>query len=334
MDNPGTRSIIKVVVLHDQALEGAAPDLADNLHQAVGIAEALTRLGYRIERLAMDHRLSRTAQALQQLHPDVVFNLVESPRGLGRLVHAAPALLHRLGLPYTGSDARAIMFTSNKLLAKKKMHQAGLPIPLWITEAESATARPTAARYIIKSVWEHASIGLDESSIWVNGKAGGLDREMAGIRDLLKGDCFAEEYIDGREFNISLLAGDEGPEVLPPAEIVFDGFGPEQVRIVGYSAKWLPETFEYNHTNRRYDFPASDFGLLAELMQLSLTCWSLFQIRGWARVDYRVDAAGRPWILEVNTNPCLASDAGFVAAASRAGLDMDAVVARIMMDLN
>ncbi|MBF0507538.1 MAG: D-alanine--D-alanine ligase [Deltaproteobacteria bacterium] len=326
--------MIKVVVLHDQTLDGAAPDLADNLHQAVEISEALTRLGYRTERLAFGRRLAHTAQALQQLRPDVVFNLVESPRGLGRLVHAAPALLHRLGLAYTGSDARAILLTSNKLQAKKKMHQAGLPVPPWITEPESATVRPTAAGYIIKSVWEHASIGLDESSIWINGKAEGLDREMAGKRDLLKGDCFAEEYIDGREFNISLLAGDEGPEVLPPAEIVFDGYRPGQARIVGYSAKWLPETFEYNHTNRRYEFPAADSGLLAELNQLSLTCWSLFQIRGWARVDYRVDAAGCPWILEVNTNPCLSSDAGFMAAASRAGLDMGAVVARIMMDLN
>ncbi|MBF0552205.1 MAG: D-alanine--D-alanine ligase [Deltaproteobacteria bacterium] len=324
----------KVVVLHDQALDGAAPDLADNLLQAREITDALTRLGYRTERLAFDRRLAQTGQALRQLRPDVVFNLVESPCGLGRLVHAAPALLHRLGLPYTGSDARAILLTSNKLRAKKKMHQAGLPVPPWITEPESATVRPTAARYIIKSVWEHASIGLDQSSIWVNEGAGGLDVQMAGKRDLLKGDCFAEEYIDGREFNISLLAGDEGPDVLPSAEITFDGFSPDQARIVGYSAKWRPETFEYTHTNRRYDFPATDAGLLAELKQLSLTCWSLFRIRGWARVDYRVDAAGRPWILEVNTNPCLSSDAGFMAAASQAGLDMDAVVARIMMDLN
>jgi len=66
------------------------------------------------------------------------------------------------------------------------------------------------------------------------------------------------------------------------------------------------------------------------LKDLALRCWKAFGLAGYARVDFRVDGAGRPWILEINTNPCLSPDAGFVAAAARAGLCFDDVVLRIL----
>jgi D-alanine-D-alanine ligase len=59
-------------------------------------------------------------------------------------------------------------------------------------------------------------------------------------------------------------------------------------------------------------------------------CWHAFGLSGYARVDFRVDAEGRPWVLEVNANPCLTSDAGFVAAAHQAGWSQRDVVARIV----
>ena len=120
--------------------------------------------------------------------------------------------------------------------------------------------------------------------------------------------------------------------MLPPAEIVFEGFSPGKMRVVDYRAKWVVDSFEYNHTPRNFEFLRDDDQLLERLSELCLECWRLFGLHGWARVDFRVDSAGRPWILEVNTNPCLASDAGFMAAAGRAGLDMAAVAGRIIND--
>ena len=70
--------------------------------------------------------------------------------------------------------------------------------------------------------------------------------------------------------------------------------------------------------------------LLDELAEIALTCWDLFALRGYARVDFRVDAANRPWVLEVNTNPCLSPDAGFVAAAERSGLTFEQVVEKVV----
>jgi D-alanine-D-alanine ligase len=56
---------------------------------------------------------------------------------------------------------------------------------------------------------------------------------------------------------------------------------------------------------------------------LAVECWRLFGLAGYARVDFRCDEAGRPWILEINANPCLLPGAGFAAALERAGIGYD-----------
>ena len=77
-------------------------------------------------------------------------------------------------------------------------------------------------------------------------------------------------------------------------------------------------------------FPPATSELLARLQHLAGACWRLFGLRGYARVDFRVDRQGQPWILEINANPCLSPDAGFVAAAGRAGLSYEAMLQRIL----
>ncbi|MCB1150495.1 D-alanine--D-alanine ligase, partial [bacterium] len=141
---------------------------------------------------------------------------------------------------------------------------------------------------------------------------------------------FAEAFVEGREFNIALLEGPAGRAVLPPAEILFPDYPEGKPRIVGYAAKWDPGSFEYTHTVRSFPTEDRDGPLLAEVGRLARACWDLYGLRGWARVDFRVDARGRPFILEVNANPCLAPDAGFAAALDRAGTSFADAVAHIL----
>ena len=92
-------------------------------------------------------------------------------------------------------------------------------------------------------------------------------------------------------------------------------------RIVGHAAKCDQNSFEYHNTERIYNFPASDERLLRRISELAVECWQLFELSGYARVDFRVDSALQPWILEINTNPCTLPDAGFAAALEHAGVE-------------
>ncbi len=318
-----------MAVLHDPVAADAPPDLADNLAQAKLVAGALRDLGHASELVAFGPKLGETAAHLTAGRHQAVFNLVETPMGRARLIHLAPLLLERLGLAYTGAGPRGMRLTSDKLAAKRVMQGCGLPTPQWL-EPPLPAEPPAQAPWLAKSVWEHGSVGLDDDCLLPPERYAQLADLLADKQRRHGGHWFAERYVSGREFNLSLLAGRQGPWVLPPAEIVFLGYGPERPRLVGYRAKWEAGSYEFAHTPRRFDLPPADAPLLERLRRLALRCWEVFGLRGWARVDFRVDGQGRPFILEVNANPCLAGDAGFMAAAARAGLDPGAVIGRIL----
>jgi D-alanine-D-alanine ligase len=127
-----------------------------------------------------------------------------------------------------------------------------------------------------------------------------------------------------------LADGRGGVEVLPAAEILFKEYPEGKPRIVGYDAKWEPGSFEYRNTPRTFDFTAGEAVLMEKLRALSMRCWETFDLRGYARVDFRVDRDSNPWVIEINANPCISPDAGFTAAAARAGVGYTSMIARIV----
>jgi D-alanine-D-alanine ligase len=331
---------MRVLVLHDQVSPAARADELDILVQAESIAQALRGLGHDVSRLDFPLDLEGAIHEIRARRPDVVFNLVESVMGTGRLVYLAPAILDSAGVSYTGGTTEALFLTSNKILTKKWLRRHGMETPDWWdlqaleTLERRAEKEPLPRRVIVKSVWEDASVGLDGGSVIEVGGPGSLRRVILERRPRLGGEAFAEEYIEGREFNVSLLAGGDGPNVLPVAEIEFVDYPPEKPKVLDYSAKWKTDSFEYRNTVRRFDFPDRDRTLVERLARMAQDCWSVFGLSGYARVDFRVDAGGRPWLLEINSNPCLSPDAGFIAAAGRGGLSFADVVQRIVESAN
>ena len=329
---------MRVAVVHDTVSDTDAPDAQDVWAQAEAVCQALIHLGHDPVKLSCDLDLNGIRRRLDEAGSEVVFNLVESLEGHGRLIHLFPALLETMRLPYTGARAEAMLLTSHKVLAKEKMAAAALPVPEWIgpwpsTGGTGPTARGQAGTWIIKSVWEHASIGLDADCLVSDAAPEVVLPLLVSRAPKLGGACFAERFIEGREFNLALLGGAAGVEVLPPAEITFEGYTAEMARIVDYRAKWDEASYAYHHTPRRFEFAAEDRPLLAHLQTLALRCWEVFGLHGYARVDFRVDVAGAPWILEVNANPCLSPDAGYAAGLAQAGVSMAEAVRRILTDI-
>ena len=325
---------MKIVILYDRiAKEGSHPDQSDALVQAQAVGRALKDLGHESVEMTFSMDIKEFLKEIREAYPQLVFNLVESVEGHGRLIHFPASILDLLAMPYTGAPAEALYLTSSKILAKKILAGAGIPTPSYYSPGDLKTKSiPLDGPYIIKSVWEHASVGLEDGSVLSVKSTGQLLAEMEKRQAQLGGDCFAEQFIDGREFNLSILASQGGAEVLPPAEMRFIDYPAGKWKVVGYRAKWDEASFESLHTQRGFEFAKSERPLLQNLTDIAKRCWHLFGLRGYARVDFRVDERNQPWVLEINANPCLSPDAGFAAAASQAGLSYRQVVDRIIQD--
>jgi D-alanine-D-alanine ligase len=309
----------RVAILVPPENPAAPADQADTFLQARELAACLAELGETAVTLAFGPDRDATAAALGRCRPAVVVNLVEDlPEGSDRL-QMVPAFLDRLGLRFTGAGAAALAALADKRAMKAALRRAGLPTP-------GEGAGP-AGRLIVKSAVEHASIGLDAASVVTGADAAAA--LIASRQAQFGGSWFAEAYVEGREFNVSLMAAPSGPRVLPVAEIRFLAVG-DGPRIVGYAEKWDAAGAAYAATPRVFPDAPADRPLLAELARLAVAAWAVFGLAGYARLDFRVDAAGRPFIVDVNANPCLARDAGFCAAAGQAGMSQTAVVAHLI----
>ncbi|HSV89425.1 MAG TPA: hypothetical protein VLH61_12365 [Bacteroidales bacterium] len=318
----------QVIVYHSPLSENSPADELDVIDQAAFFSSALQNLGFRALELPFPVDAAKLEEQLMQIQPLFVVNLVETIFGSGRLVHLAPSLFEHFFIPYTGCSAAAIYQTSNKVLAKKLMLLEGIPTPEFFSPTDQPELQQIANKsWLIKSVMEHASFGLCESQPLLFYSWDEINERLA--REKNPGEFFAEKYIHGREFNLSLIGTSQMPEVLPPAEIRFS-YPPLKPRIVGYKAKWVEDSFEYKNTNRTFDFETADQNLLSQLRDISVKCWRVFGLNGYARIDFRVDEAGKIFVLEINANPCISPNSGFVAAASKASLSETELIKKIV----
>lgn len=309
----------------------AKEDEKDVLLEASAVTDALLKLGCEVSRYGFSTDIEKFKKVFAPSRSDVIFNLVESVESKGKLIALAPMIFDHMGIPYTGSEYEAVMCTTNKVVAKRIMSSVDIMTPYY-QRADDVDKIGVwiDGTCIVKNVWEHASIGLDEDSVIEN--KDDIVKRIKSIDDKDRKNWFVEQFIKGREFNVSIIERDGIPLVLPPVEMVFD-FPEGKPAIVGYTAKWKEESFEYKHSNRRFDFDASDDSLIHRIKEVSEKCWHTFGLKGYARVDFRVDESGMPWVLEVNVNPCISPDAGFIAAAKRSGIDYEEVVRMIIVSV-
>ena len=342
---------MRVAIIYNAAAQDSDPSEMDVMRQVHLVEKTFDELGVTYAAIPVTRALGRFLDNIQRFRPDAAFNLVESLEGRDDLHPNVPAVLELIGLPCTGSSAWSLWLTTDKATAKEIMQAKGIPTPaFWtypsvirqrsphnrqappiqpLTAIQSSWQGDAKGPWIVKPATKDASIGIDEAAVFSS-----LDDLMRGLPERWKRfanePLLIEEYIHGREFGVSMLEGPGGVECLPPAEIVFYNYAEGTPRIIDWKAKWDPSAPSYHNTVRSFDFPPTDGPLLEELKCLAMRCWDAFRLNGYARVDIRVDEMRRPWVLEMNANPCLSDDAGFMAAANEKGLMPRDVIARIL----
>jgi D-alanine-D-alanine ligase len=320
-----------IIILHNDIKKDSPEDVLDILLQAKWIAEILTEKGYAVRLLPFS--FETIAQLANENHtrPPVIFNLVDSAPGEETLSYLIPGILSHFHLPYTGCSLDALFVTTNKLLAKKLMHASGIPTPCWIGLDASTNISPLVkdAWYLVKPIAEDASVGLDDDSLV---HATSRDAVVATIERKEKASTskyFAEQFIDGREFTACMYGEMGYPTIMPPYEWVFEGFEEHhRAKIITYEAKWNDKSFGFEHIKAKYEIAPADVPLVARLEQLARQCWQVFGLSGYARVDFRVDSQGNPWVLEINGNP---SFYGFYHIANNLGLSFSSIVEHVML---
>jgi D-alanine-D-alanine ligase len=287
------------------------------------VLDALRRGGHRVACLEADTTLFAELESFlgPELGSDepagLVLNMGYGIQGECRYTHL-PAMLEMAGVPYTGATPLGHAVSLDKVVAKVLMRDAGVPTPAWkVMSAPGELAGPLRFPLIVKPRHESTSCGLQ-----LVHTPPALDAAVAATVAAYRQEALVEEYVDGREICIGLL-GNDPPVPLPPVELDFAG---RPLRLVTFDDKYHRSFNEPTKTCPAPLAPAT----LAALEAIAVATFEACHCRDYARVDIRLDPAGRPYVLEINSMASLGAGGSFVRAAEVAGLPFDALVERIV----
>lgn len=314
---------MRVLVLHNRDFDDDAsgePTVGIEARadvEVVAHAAAAALNGRAEARVAGARNSTEVRQAVGAFRPEVVVNLCESLHGDARYEPCVAALLERLQVAYTGCPPAALRSCLDKAGSTALLARAGVPVPRsWLVVDPERLPSTDELVYplIVKPNREDGSTGIFPDSVAHDRL--GLKRAVRRLADELGGAAVIQRYIEGREVNVGLL-GAAPMRVLPLAEIDFGAMPAGQPRIVSYAAKWAPESSEWHGTRVVAGrFPPR---VAHALRRVAAAAARALDLAGYARVDLRVDAAGRPFVVDVNPNCDLGPDAGLARAAARAG---------------
>ncbi len=283
---------------------------------------------------------------LEQERPDLIFNRCELFLGRADLEMNVAAMFELFGVPFTGSPAATLATALDKGVTKAILDAHDIPtapcvifnreceIPAALRDAHWRQQVPrstTAPRLpmLVKPLREDGSLGIDVHAV-VNDEVALARRVRFALRQFHQ-PAMAEEFIEGRELIVAVMATTSGQFVpLPITEILFDQLPPGTPRIVGYEAKWLA-----NSPHDRGTVPCCpaelDATLADRVRDLAVRAAGALGLRDYGRVDFRVrNLDDEPFVLEVNPNPDLSRDAGFMRAAKASGRSYAATVCEIV----
>ena len=259
--------------------------------------------------------------------PNAIVNLIESVEGNSHFESYCAGLFDILGIPYTGNNGLTLGNCLFKQRTKRILIGSGIPTPKYVVieylSKDKIDTNDLKFPMFVKLLSEDASIGISESSV-VNNKSE-LKARIEYLFKNFKQDLIVEEYIDGRELNVSIL----GSEVLPISEISFKGLSKKLPKIITYEAKWSPTSEYYKHTVPVCPAKLSK-GIATKISEIALESYRVMGCRDYARVDIRLAKNNHPYVIEVNPNPDISPDSGFARSAAASGIEYENLIEKLV----
>lgn len=300
--------------------------VAGILNSVKAAHQALLESGYDVVEVPLLPPLEQARKELASLAADLVFNLFEGFAGYPETEAMVAEIVSGRGIPYTGCPAETLALALDKAKTKAMLEESGFATPRYqLLSPETTSAFHLSYPCIVKPCSEDASNGLSEKSVVYEFAA--LEEQVKLVSSLF-GQSLVEEFIDGREFNATILGNSEYT-VLPVSEIAYR-LPPEMPRILTFAAKWKPESLYFQGTKAvcPAQIPDNERERIAETV---LAVFQLFSCRGYARVDMRLGRGGQLNIIEVNPNPDISPDSGAALQAKTAGMDYTDFIGKIAM---
>src|SRR6185503_7052529 len=231
------------------------------------------------------------------------------------------SVLELFGIPFTGSTSYTTALCLRKHVVNALLEHGGIPVPPWITLRRGSRVRSVGYPAIVKPAAEDASIGVEQRSVVRTAKT--LKARVEAMLQTFD-EVIVQRYVEGRELNVVIV----GDTILPIAEIDFSAMPKGMWRMVTYRSKW--ETGSDEDLGAQPRCPAElPLRSANEVRKVALEAWQMVGGHGYGRVDMRLDANGQPWVLEVNSNPDIAPDAGLARMARTAGIEYSTLVRTI-----
>lgn len=324
---------ILVVMLKEfvppQSLEGCPEKEMARFKTEWDVLAGLQRLGHDVRPLGVTDDLGVIRTQLQEYEPHVAFNLLEEFGGVSWYSHYVVSFLELMHQRYTGCNPRGLMLSQDKALSKKILAYHRIRVPDFAVFAmKRKVRRPAKLRFplLVKSITEQGSVGIAHASLVTNDDK--LRERVEFVHEQLFTDAIAEEYIEGRELYVGVM-GHYRLELLPIWEMYFENLADGAPRIATERLKWDVDYQERRGVSTRAagDLPPT---VQDDVVRICRRLYKVLHLSGYARVDLRVTADGRVYVLEANPNPQLANGEDFAASAAHTGYTYEKLLQRIV----
>jgi len=316
---------LKISVLFSEDRDGGEATHDDVVDQVVN---ALTLEGHKVSLMGIYNDLRELLTKIDEQKPDLVFNLCETfdDNYYGEMYVAA--VLDMLNVRFTGTAPAGLALRQDKAVTKKLLSFYDVPCPQYATFAKDKLEFAGKMRFplFVKPLKKDASAGIDEKSFVTDYSS--LMRKIEYIHKELQDTALVEEYIEGREFYLSVL-GNEPVEALPLIELDFSKLPEGYRHIYSEKAKFDEDSEVFKLINFGIATNISD-EIRNKITMIGLKAASALQVLDYARVDIRLSQDGIPYVVEVNANPYLEQTAELPVAALQAGMGYATLVNKIV----
>ena len=319
--------------MHDYMVpprDASGHDLATvNWKTEYDVTSTLEQMGHTLLQLGIKDDLGVIRKRIEEDKPHIVFNLLEHFHEVSGFDSHVVSYLELLRVPYTGCNPRGLILARDKSISKTLLASHRVPVPASaVVPVGRKVRRPKQLVFplIVKSLTQDASIGISQASVVEDDEK--LRERVEFVHSSVGTDAIIEQFIEGRELYVGIL-GNVRLTVFPVWELQLDAMPDDAHRIATERVKWSPK-YQKKYRIRSGEVRDLPAATLDRIRHVCRRVYRILSMSGYGRIDLRLGADGRFWVIEANPNPQIALGEDFAESAQRAGVSYPDLLQRII----